>query len=127
MEQLTIPATDKAQLLRSGKCDWKPLDEPDVSGIAVKVLRFDNVNQRAPTILLKFDSGASYPAHDHPGGEEVFVLEGEVTFGKHHLEAGDYLYTPPGEKHAVWSRNGCVILLSIPEEVIILKPESSRT
>jgi quercetin dioxygenase-like cupin family protein len=127
MEQSTIPGTNKAQLIRSGLCDWKPLDEPDVSGIAVKVLRFDNVNQRAPTILLKFDPGASYPAHDHPAGEEVFVLEGEVTFGKHHLEAGDYLYTPPGEKHGVWSRNGCVILLSVPEEVIILKQESSRT
>jgi quercetin dioxygenase-like cupin family protein len=43
---------------------------------------------------LKFDAGASYPAHDHPAGEEVFVLEGEVHFGPHRLTAGDYLYTP---------------------------------
>jgi quercetin dioxygenase-like cupin family protein len=127
MEQSAVPATDKAQLMRSGQCDWTQLEEPDVSGISVKVLRFDTASQRAPTILLKFEPGASYPAHDHPGGEEVFVLEGEVTFGRHRLEASDYLYMPPGEKHAVWSRTGCVVLLSVPEEVIILKQAASQS
>ena len=109
------------QLVRTNESDWKPLNEPGVSGISVKVLRFDKGNERAPTFLLKFEPGATYPAHDHPAGEEVFVLEGEVTFGKHHLQAGDYLYTPPSGKHAVWSKQGCVMLLCVPEEVVILK------
>jgi quercetin dioxygenase-like cupin family protein len=109
------------QLVRSNECDWKPLEEPGVSGIQVKALRFDAQSGRAPTFLLKFDAGASYPAHDHPAGEEVFVLEGEVYFGKYHLSAGDYLYTPPNGKHAVWTSAGCVILFSVPEEVVILK------
>ena len=87
----------------------------------MKVVRSDKGNGRAPTFLLKFEPGATYPAHDHPAGEEVFVLEGEVTFGKHHLKAGDYLYTPPSGKHAVWSKLGCVMLLCVPEEVVILK------
>ena len=43
--------------------------------------------------MLKFDAGASYPTHNHPGGEEVFVLEGEVRIGQTQLNAGDYLYT----------------------------------
>jgi hypothetical protein len=49
------------------------------------------------------------------------VPEGEVDFGKYHLAAGDYLDTPPDRKHAVWTRGGCVLLLSVPEEVLILK------
>jgi len=110
-----------ATLVRSAQLEWKPLDEPGITGVYVKVLRFDERNQRAPTILLKFDPGATYPAHDHPGGEEAFVLEGDINFGKHHLTTGDYLYTPPEGKHAVWTKTGCVLLLSVPEEVVILK------
>lgn len=116
-------------LVRTSACEWKQLEEPGVSGISVKVLRFDPEARRAPTILLKFEAGATYPAHDHPGGEEAFVLEGDVTFGRHRMTAGDYLFTPPGGlftppggKHAVRSENGCVILLRVPEEVVILKP-----
>lgn len=110
----------------STKLDWKPLTEEGVntSGIFVKVLRYDEETQRAPVIMLKFEPGAKYPAHNHPAGEEVFVLEGEVKFGNNNLSAGDYLYTPPGSIHAVWSKTGCVMLLNIPEEVEILKDGS---
>lgn len=109
------------QLVPSNECEWKLLQEPGVSGIHVKILRFDAQSGRAPTFLLKLDAGASYPAHDHPAGEEVFVLEGEVHFGKYHLSAGDYLYTPPNGKHAVWTSAGCMVLFSVPEEVVLLK------
>lgn len=107
----------------SSKLDWKPLTEKGVntSGIFVKVLRFDEITERAPVIMLKFEPGAKYPAHNHPAGEEVFILEGEVKFGNKNLSVGDYLYTPPGGIHAVWSKAGCVMLLIIPEEVEILK------
>jgi quercetin dioxygenase-like cupin family protein len=99
---------------------WKPLDEPDVAGVYVKVLRYDEESGRAPTILLKFDAGATYPAHSHPGGEEVFVLEGEIQFGPDRLGAGDYLYTAPGNAHGVRSERGCVILVNVPQEVSLL-------
>lgn len=109
------------KLVRSEQVEWKPLDEPGVTGIYVKALLFDETTQRAPTILLKFDAGATYPAHNHPAGEEIFVLAGDIKLGSDHLYAGDYLYTPPNGKHAVWSQNGCVVLLKAPEEVEILK------
>jgi quercetin dioxygenase-like cupin family protein len=79
---------------------------------------------RAPngstTILLKFEPGSSYPYHNHPGGEEIFVLDGRVTIEGAELATGDYLYTPPGYKHAVRSEEDCTLLLMIPEEVEIL-------
>ncbi|HEY7751521.1 MAG TPA: cupin domain-containing protein [Ignavibacteriaceae bacterium] len=112
-----------AHLVQTNKTEWKPLIEDGIKteGIFVKSLRYDDRTKRSPSILLKFEPGATYPAHNHPGGEEVFVLEGEVKFGNHSLSAGDYLYTPPGGKHAVWSKSGCVMLLNIPQEVEILK------
>src|SRR5216684_3842359 len=109
------------QLVRTDEIEWQQLHEPGVTGVFVKVLRYDEATRRAPTILLKFDAGATYPAHNHPGGEEVFVLEGDLKLGKDHLYAGDYLYTSPNGKHAVRSAKGCVVLVSVPEEVVILK------
>jgi quercetin dioxygenase-like cupin family protein len=118
---MTDTTKSLTQLTRGNQAEWRPLDEPGVSGIFVKALRFDEETRRAPTILLKFEAGATYPAHNHPGGEEVFVLEGDLKLGKDHLYAGDYLYTSPNGKHAVWSEKGCVALLIAPKEVEILK------
>jgi quercetin dioxygenase-like cupin family protein len=109
------------QMVGSGRLEWRPLDEPGISGIHVKVLLYDPETRRAPTILLKFEAGAAYPAHNHPGGEEIFVLEGDLRLGKHHLFAGDYLYTAPGNIHAARSDGGCVVLVKNPKEVEIIK------
>ena len=121
MDETSKPAESFTQLVHSSQIDWQPLSEPGVSGVFLKVLRFDKETRRAPTILLKFDPGATYPAHNHPGGEEVFVLEGDLKLGKDHLYTGDYLYTSPNGRHAVRSEGGCVVLVNVPEEVEILK------
>jgi quercetin dioxygenase-like cupin family protein len=109
-------------ITKSNQKEWTPLIEEgvDTKGIFVKVLRHDEQNKRAPTILLKFEPGATYPYHNHPGGEEVFVLEGDATLEGTTLSAGDYLYTLPNFKHSVTSKKGCVLLFMIPEEVEIL-------
>src|SRR3979409_276851 len=114
MEAMSIQTESFTQLVRSDQIEWKLLTEPGVSGVSFKVLRFDKETRRAPTILLKFAAGATYPAHNHPGGEEVFVLEGDLKLGQDHLYAGDYLYTPPNGKHAARSEKGCIVLVSVP-------------
>lgn len=110
------------QLISSSKTEWTPLVEEGIKtdGISVKVLRFDETTQRPPTFLLKFEAGASYPNHNHPAGEEIFVLEGEIRFGPDQLNAGDYLYTAPGATHSAFSRTGCTMLFVVPEEIEIL-------
>ena len=125
MEVKIKPDPKLNQLVRSHAIEWQPLDEPGVIGVYVKVLRFDPSAGRAPTILLKFDPGATYPGHIHPGGEEIFVLEGDIRLGKDRLHAGDYLYTAPGNIHAVQSEAGCVVLVSVPQEVEKLKRKST--
>lgn len=109
-------------ITKSNQAEWKPLVEEGVntSGILVKVLRFDEKTGRAPSILLKFEPDAKYPYHNHPAGEELFVMRGNCYVNETLLSAGDYLYTPPGFKHFVKSERGCELLLMIPEEVEIL-------
>jgi quercetin dioxygenase-like cupin family protein len=103
-------------LVSTAVAEWKP---GRLTGISVKVLRNDK-ETGASSVLVRFEPGASFPAHDHPAGEEVFVLEGEFRIGRHRLKAGDYLYTPPGGKHAASSEHGGVFLVSLPKPVVIL-------
>jgi quercetin dioxygenase-like cupin family protein len=101
------------------------LAEEGVNGASLKVLRFDETTARTPTILLKIEPGATYPAHSQPGGEEIYVLEGDIRLGMDHLHAGDFLYTAPNNTHGVKSDGGCVVLVVVPNEVVKLqKPRS---
>lgn len=113
----------KNYITHSESIEWKPLLEGgvDTKGIFIKVLRYDEEAKRAPAFLLKFEAGASYPYHNHPAGEEAFVLEGEVFFNDTKLTQGDYLYTPPTFKHAVKTETGCVLFFSVPQEVEIIQ------
>ncbi len=101
---------------------WRPLTEAGINtkGIHVKTLRVDK-NGRAPSFLLKFERGAKYPYHNHPAGEELFVLEGSCIIEGVTLKSGDYLYTPPGFKHSVRSETGCILYFMVPEEVEIIE------
>src|SRR5262245_26933213 len=108
--------------VKTAEIDWRPLVESgvDTKGISTKALRTDPVTGRATTFLLRFEPGASYPYHNHPAGEELFVLAGSCVIEGTTVVAGDYLYTPPGSKHAVRTDTGCTILFQVPEEVQIL-------
>jgi len=54
------------------------------NGVSVKLLRRDEATGGV-TALVRFDPGGRYPAHRHPAGEEVFVVEGRVRIGKDHF------------------------------------------
>lgn len=110
-------------VIRRDQKEWQPLIEKGIhyKGISVISLHYNDARKRSTTILLKFEPGASYPYHNHPAGEEVYVLKGEADFEELTLSEGDYLYTPPGFKHAVTSKTGCTLLFVIPEEVEILE------
>jgi len=108
-------------IVRNGK-EWKPLIEKGIhyKGISVISLHYDKEKNRSTTILLKFEPGAVYPYHNHPAGEEIYVLSGEAVLEHATLVQGDYLYTPPGYKHSVTTKTGCTMLFVVPEEVEIL-------
>lgn len=110
-------------IVKTSQAEWTPLKEEGINtdGIFVKVLRYDEAQQRSPSILLKFEPGTRYPYHNHPGGEELFVMKGSCFVNDTELHAGDYLYTPKDFKHFVKSDTGCELMLMIPKEVEILE------
>jgi quercetin dioxygenase-like cupin family protein len=51
--------------------------------------------------LFRMQAGARIPRHAHPRGEHTCILSGRARFGERDLEAGDVLWTEPGEAHEV--------------------------
>jgi quercetin dioxygenase-like cupin family protein len=109
-------------IVRNNKKQWQPLIERGIhyEGISIISLKYDEVKERSTTILLKFEPKAIYPYHNHPGGEEIFVITGDAILENVTLYKGDYLYTPVNFKHSVTTITGCIILLVVPLEVEIL-------
>jgi hypothetical protein len=107
---------------KGSQIEWQPLLEEgvDTKGISIKALRYDQLHTRPLTFLLKFELGARYPYHNHPAGEEIFVVEGSCQIEGETLSSGDYLYTPPASRHAVKSETDCVLFLMVPQEVQII-------
>lgn len=101
---------------------WSPLEEKgvDCTGLSWMPLRLEENGKRPLSFLLKLESGAKYPYHNHPEGEEILVLKGSCEIENTTFQQGDYLYTPPNFKHSVKSDEGCILFLMVPKEVEIL-------
>ena len=65
------------------------------------------------TSLVRFDPGTNFPAHDHPDGEEILVLEGTFSDEQGDWGAGSYLLNPEGFRHAPFSHEGCVLFVKL--------------
>lgn len=72
------------------------------------------------TIFLKFAKGTIGGEHTHPGGEELFVVSGDITIGGRRLKTGDFLYTPPGDSHDAVAHEETVLLMNLPKLPVFL-------
>lgn len=95
---------------------WRPTP---YAGVQWKKLRYDaDTGQSA--VLLKFEPGAGYGAHRHPGGEEYIVLEGSLEDGGRTYGAGTYVHHPPGSVHRPASRDGCLLFVRLPRPIEVV-------
>jgi hypothetical protein len=65
------------------------------------------------TSLVRYPPGAIFPAHKHPGGEEILVLDGVFSDEHGDWPAGTYLLNPEGFRHAPYSRGGCTLFVKL--------------
>jgi anti-sigma factor ChrR (cupin superfamily) len=65
------------------------------------------------TSVVRYEPRSTFHAHDHPGGEEILVLDG--VFSDEHGEwgAGTYLLNPEGFRHTPFSEPGCLLLVKL--------------
>jgi len=65
------------------------------------------------TSVVRYLPDAKFPAHDHPDGEEILVLEGIFSDEHGDWPAGTYLLNPQGFRHSPFSRTGCTLLVKL--------------
>ncbi len=59
--------------------------------------------------LLRLAPGVRLDRHDHPGGEEIFVIEGGFDDEYGHYPAGTWIRNPPASAHGMGSKEGCLL------------------
>jgi len=60
-------------------------------------------------VLERWQPGTRSPLHEHPGGEEIYVIEGTLMDEEGCYAAGSWLRNPPGSRHAPFSEEGCLL------------------
>ncbi len=111
-QQISLNADlSQRAVVRTADMDWQPSPSPTVWR---KRLYLDGPAEAGiVTSVVRYDAGSSFPSHSHPGGEEIFVLEG--TFSDEHGDypAGSYLLNPDGTSHAPFSKDGCTLFVKL--------------
>ena len=84
-------------------------------GAERSVLRL--TREQGRTSIVRIKAGSRGPRHRHSAGEDVLVLSGKVIIGGETLNAGDYMFTEPGEEHELVALEDSVIYASTPAPV----------
>jgi anti-sigma factor ChrR (cupin superfamily) len=83
------------------------------AGVWRKPLAREEAERGHATSIVRYEAGASFHGHNHPGGEEILVLEGTFSDETGDFHAGTYFRNPLGFRHAPFSREGCLILVKL--------------
>lgn len=59
--------------------------------------------------LVRLAPGTRLAAHDHPGGEEVYVISGTLADDEGTYAQGSWLRFPDGSRHQPFSDEGCTL------------------
>jgi anti-sigma factor ChrR (cupin superfamily) len=66
-------------------------------------------------LLGKLEPGVAYPAHYHPGPEDIFIITGDLQIGDRTLGPGDFHHADAGTSHPVnHSIHGCQLMAVLP-------------
>jgi anti-sigma factor ChrR (cupin superfamily) len=71
--------------------------------------------------LLRYEPGATIPAHRHGGYEHILVLEGAQQDERGRYPAGTLIVNEPGTQHKVSSPDGCLVLVIWEKRVTFLE------
>lgn len=96
--------------LTSDKYDWVPSPQ---GGVKRVMLDRVGAEKARATSLVRYAPNSYFPHHEHPGGEEILVLQGTFSADDTHYPAGWYLRNPPGSGHKPYSGDGAVIFVKL--------------
>ena len=99
-------ANDKKRVrIQTSEQPWHPGSHP---GLSVMPLHSHGTRH---TALVLWQPGTHFNSHIHPGGEEIYVIEGLLADEEGQYPAGTWLRNPPYSRHQPYSDRGCRILV----------------
>lgn len=113
------PADQRRLVLDTNRAAWLP---GLVAGLEVMPLHGFGSEHVA---LVRWAAGTRFPAHSHPGGEEILVLDGVFQDEQGSYPHGSWLRNPPGSVHSPWSETGCTIWVKTGHLPVSLGPDGS--
>ena len=96
--------------LHGARLDW--VASPTAGVDRRMLFRIGGEKGRA-TSIVRYAPDTYFPRHGHPGGEEIFVLDGVFEDDSGHYPAGSYMRNPPGSGHTPGSTAGCVLFVKL--------------
>ena len=103
---LSLPASAD-----TAKMPWTPSPSGSVWRKRVHLVGPPEAGQ--VTSVVRYEPDSRFPAHDHPEGEEILVLDGVFSDEHGDWPAGTYLLNPEGFRHAPFSERGCVLFVKL--------------
>jgi anti-sigma factor ChrR (cupin superfamily) len=91
---------------------WFPSPMP---GVERKPLARASAESGHATSIVRYAAGSRFSEHSHPGGEEIFVLDGVFSDEGGDYPAGSYIRNPPGSAHAPYSEAGCTAFVKLAQ------------
>ncbi len=99
------PGADRRQVtIDSKSAEWR---DGDVPGLQVLEL-YGEAPHPERIRLLRLEPGTVLESEVYLGGQEIFVVEGELENGEHSYRAGSWARYPAGSRHALKSESGCL-------------------
>lgn len=89
---------------------WVASPQP---GVARVMLDRIGAERARATSLVRYQPDSVFPAHGHPGGEEILVLSGTFSDDSGDHGPGWYLRNPPGSSHQPSSGDGALIFVKL--------------
>ena len=98
-------------VVRSHEMPWSP--SPSGKVWRKRLHRVGPAESGQVTSVVRYEPGSTFPAHDHPGGEEILVLDGVFSDEHGDWPAGTYLLNPEGFRHAPFSQPGSMLFVKL--------------
>lgn len=97
-------------VIDTSKKTWEKSPSP---GVLRKTLARENRESGHATSIVRYEAGAKFNSHNHPLGEEIYVISGVFSDETGDYPAGSYFRNPKGFVHAPFSINGCELLVKL--------------
>jgi anti-sigma factor ChrR (cupin superfamily) len=107
----SLPGSASRVVVRGRDLPWQSSPSPFVW--RKRLFHAGTAEAGVVTSIVRYDPRSRFPAHDHPDGEEILVIEGTFSDERGDFPAGTYMLNPEGFRHAPFSVEGCLLFVKL--------------